>query len=422
MFKLLDLTNEQHDEFVKSHKYGDICQLSNWANVKAPFWYSKRVAVGNENDKIFGVGQLLFRKIPRTSMTICYVSRGFVCDYEDMEVVKSLLNETIKVAREEKAVVIKIDPIVEREIKPNLHKELEKLGFKHRGFTIGFSDYNPRFSMVTDISKDEDSVFKSFNSRAKTNIKKATKYGLSFETVGLDEVDKFIELMEITGKRDGFLTRSGEYLSNLIYEMQKTDDAFLVLIKMYPQTTIKILREEYNSILKELEKSNKKLDKLEEEDKIKNTKLQISEIKNRKEKISSLIGEIEPLTEKNDEVVLSGSILTFCGEKAYYLYGASSNDFRELLSNYFMQWEMIKFSKSRGCTSYDFGGISGIMNEGDKEYGLFDFKRRFNSEINEKIGEFDFVLKPIVFFTIDKMLLWVRKFKNNILSKIRNNH
>lgn len=417
MFKLLDLTNEQHDEFVKSHKYGDICQLSNWANVKAPFWYSKRVAVGDENDKIFGVGQLLFRKIPRTSMTICYVSRGFVCDYEDMEVVKALLNETAKIAREEKSVVIKIDPVVERKVKPNLHKELEKLGFKHRGFTVGFVDTQPRFAMVTDISADEDAVLKSFNSRAKTNIKKATKYGLSFEMVGLDEIHKFIKLMEITGKRDGFLTRSGEYLTKLVTEMEKGDDAFLVLIKMYPQTTIKILKDEYNSILKELEKTNKKLEKLEEEDKIKNAKLQISEIENRREKISSLIDEIEPLTKENKEVVLSGAILTFCGKKAYYLYGASSNDFRELLSNYFMQWEMIKFSKARGCTSYDFGGISGIMAEGDKEYGLFDFKRRFNSEINEKIGEFDLVLKPIVFFAMDKVLLWIKNFKTKMLKR-----
>lgn len=417
MFKLLDLTNEQHDEFVKSHKYGDICQLSNWANVKAPFWYSKRVAVGDENDKIFGVGQLLFRKIPRTSMTICYVSRGFVCDYEDMEVVRALLNETAKIAREEKSVVIKIDPVVERKVKPNLHKELEKLGFKHRGFTVGFVDTQPRFAMVTDISADEDAVLKSFNSRAKTNIKKATKYGLSFEMVGLDEIDKFIKLMEITGKRDGFLTRSGEYLTKLVTEMEKGDDAFLVLIKMYPKTTIKILKDEYNSILKELEKTNKKLEKLEEEDKIKNVKLQISEIENRKEKISLLIDEIEPLTEENKEVVLSGAILTFCGKKAYYLYGASSNDFRELLSNYFMQWEMIKFSKARGCTSYDFGGISGIMAEGDKEYGLFDFKRRFNSEINEKIGEFDLVLKPIVFFAMDKVLLWIKNFKTKMLKR-----
>lgn len=417
MFKLIDLTDAEHDAFVKSHKYGDMCQLSNWANVKAPLWYKRRVAVGDDNGNVVGAGQLLFRKIPRTNKTLCYISRGFVCDYDDMEVVKVLLEETIKIAKEEKSAVIKIDPIVERKVKPELHKDLEKLGFKHRGFSIGFVDTQPRFAMVTDISADEETVLKSFNSRAKTNIKKATKYGLSFEMVGLDEMDKFNNLMEITGKRDGFLTRSGEYLTKLVREMEKGDDAFLVLIKMYPQTTIKILQDEYSSILKELEKTNKKIEKLEDEEKIKNAKLQISEIENRKEKISSLIEEIEPLTAENKEVVLSGAILTFCGQKAYYLYGASSNDFRELLSNYFMQWEMIKFSKQRGCTSYDFGGISGIMSEDDKEYGLFDFKRRFNSEIHEKVGEFDYVLNSFVFFCIDTVFRTIKKLKTKMLKR-----
>lgn len=417
MFRLIELTDVQHDDFVKSHKYGDMCQLSNWANVKAPFWYKRRVAVGDDNGNILGVGQLLFRKIPKTKNTLCYISRGFVCDYDDMEVVKAILDETVKIAKAEKAAVIKIDPIVERKVKPELHKDLEKLGFKHRGFSIGFVDTQPRFAMVTDISADEETVLKSFNSRAKTNIKKATKYGLSFEIVGIDEIDKFNNLMEITGKRDGFLTRSGEYLTKLVTEMEKGNNAFLVLIKMYPQTTIKILQDEYSSILKELDKANKKIEKLEDEEKIKNAKLQISEIENRKEKIYSLIEEINPLTAENKEVVLSGAILTFCGKKAYYLYGASSNDFRELLSNYFMQWEMIKFSKERGCTTYDFGGISGIMSEGDKEYGLFDFKRRFNSEINEKVGEFDYVLNSFVFFCVDTVFRGIKKLKTRMLKR-----
>lgn len=417
MFNLMNLTDIEHDNFVKSHKYGDMCQLSNWANVKAPVWYSKRVAVGDENRNILGVGQLLFRKIPKTKNTLCYVSRGFVCDYDNIEVVKFLLDETVKVAKKEKSAVIKIDPVVERRIKPELHKDLEKLGFKHRGFSTGFVDTQPRFAMVTDISADEEIVLKSFNSRAKTNIKKATKCGLSFEMVEVDEIDKFNKLMEITGKRDGFLTRSGDYLTKLVKEMKKSDDAFLVLIKMYPQRTIKILKEEYTSILNELDKVNKKSEKVEDEEKIKNLKLQISEIENRKEKISTLIEEIEPLTEENREVVLSGAILTFCGKKAYYLYGASSNDFRELLSNYFMQWEMIKFSKQRGCTSYDFGGISGIMSEDDKEYGLFDFKRRFNSEIHEKVGEFDYVLNSFVFFCIDTVFKAIKKLKTKMLKR-----
>lgn len=412
MYKLIDISNDEYDKFVKSNKYGDLCQLSAWADVKAPYWYAKRIVMADENENIVATAQLLFRKIPKINRTICYISRGFVCDYDNMEIVKAILDFAVEVAKKEKSIFLTIDPIVERKDKPNLHKELEKIGFKHKGFTVGMVDFQPRFAMVTDISEDLDTVFKSFNSRAKTNIKKSIKYGLSFEIVDNSKVEEFSKLMEVTGKRDGFTARGKEYFERLLLSLQKTDDAFLVLIKMYPNITFEILKKEYNDILKEFSKTNDKILKTEDDKKLENLKLQLTEIENRKEKISNLISDIESLLEKNDPVLLSGSILTYCGKKAYYLYGASSDEYRELLSNYFMQWKMIEFSKERGCTSYDFGGISGIMDKDDHEYGLFDFKRRFNSEINEKIGEFNYILDPIMFFIFNKLLKTFRVLRN----------
>lgn len=398
MYKLIDISVQEYDKFVKEHKYGDICQISSWASVKAPFWYCKRLAMADESGKIVATAQLLFRKILKLNRTICYISRGFVCDYDDMKVVESILNFVKECAKEEKVVFFIIDPIVLRKDKPNLHIALQKLGFKHNGFTTGFVDVQPRFSMVTDISDDLDNVFKKFNPRAKTNIKKSIKYGLSFEMTDEKEISDFYNLMVTTGKRDEFSIRSKEYFEKLVFELKKTNDAFLVLIKMNPRLTYSILKKENEEILKELEKLNLKLSKTNEEKKIENIKLQILETEKRKEKNEKLLSQIEPLTIENKPVVLSGAILTYCGKKAYYLYGASSNNFRELLSNYFMQWKMMEFSKERGCTSYDFGGISGIMKKDDHEYGLFDFKNRFNSEVYEKIGQFDYILNPCMYF------------------------
>lgn len=408
MYKLIDISKEEYDKFVKEHKYGDLCQISSWADVKGLSWKSKRIVMKDENEKIVATAQMLFRKIPKLNKTVCYIPRGFVCDYDDIKVVKEILKFSLEIAKKERAAFLTIDPIVQRKDKPNLHEELKKLGFKHNGFTQGFVDLNPRFSMVTDISFSLDELLKKFNKRAQTNIKKSIKYGLSFEIASEKDILEFYNLMEITGKRDGFSIRSIEYFKRLITELKKTDDAFLVLIKMYPKVTLDILKKEYEQILKEYKKLQTKFSK-EENKENKNLNLQISEIENRKEKQEKLISKIEKKVLENKPIVLSGAILTYCGKKAYYLYGASSNDFRELLSNYFMQWKMMEFSKNRGCTSYDFGGISGIMKEDDHEFGLFDFKRRFNSEINEKIGQFDYILDPFVYF-IFKTYLKIIKF------------
>ena len=35
----------------------------------------------------------------------------------------------------------------------------------------------------------------------------------------------------------------------------------------------------------------------------------------------------------------------FAGKKSYYLYGASSNDYRDFLPNHHMQYEMMKYAE-----------------------------------------------------------------------------
>ncbi|MCR4735725.1 MAG: peptidoglycan bridge formation glycyltransferase FemA/FemB family protein, partial [Treponema sp.] len=62
-------------------------------------------------------------------------------------------------------------------------------------------------------------------------------------------------------------------------------------------------------------------------------------------------------TAQKDGFLLSGLILAICGRNAYYMYAASSMDKRECMPNYGLQWEVIRFARSRGCTKYDFMGI-----------------------------------------------------------------
>ena len=48
-------------------------------------------------------------------------------------------------------------------------------------------------------------------------------------------------------------------------------------------------------------------------------------------------------------IYLSGALLMFAGSKSYYLYGASSNDYRDFLPNHHMQYEMMKFAREHGA-------------------------------------------------------------------------
>lgn len=91
---------------------------------------------------------------------------------------------------------------------------------------------------------------------------------------------------------------------------------------------------------------------------------------------------------------LAGTLAFILGDKAWYLYGASSNKHRNMMPNYLLQWEMISWAKEQGCRMYDFRGVSGDLDENNPLFGLYRFKKGFNGVLTEFIGEWDFVYRP----------------------------
>lgn len=90
-----------------------------------------------------------------------------------------------------------------------------------------------------------------------------------------------------------------------------------------------------------------------------------------------------------------GAITTNYAGKCCYVYGASDNVHRDVMPNYLMQWEMIKWAIETKCTVYDFQGISGDFTEGSHMYGLYQFKRGFNGQVDELAGEFSYIYQPL---------------------------
>jgi len=92
---------------------------------------------------------------------------------------------------------------------------------------------------------------------------------------------------------------------------------------------------------------------------------------------------------------ISGIIDIIYGNKVWYLYGASSNEHRNLMPNYLLQWEMVKYAIQNKKDMYDFRGVSGIVDESHPQYGLYRFKKGFGAEFTEFIGELYIPFKPI---------------------------
>lgn len=85
------------------------------------------------------------------------------------------------------------------------------------------------------------------------------------------------------------------------------------------------------------------------------------------------------------------------GNKVWYLYGASSNEHRNLMPNYLLQWEGIKYAIKNKKDIYDFRGVTGITDTNYPQYGLYRFKKGFNAEFTEFIGEIYLSFKPLIY-------------------------
>ncbi len=111
---------------------------------------------------------------------------------------------------------------------------------------------------------------------------------------------------------------------------------------------------------------------------------------------------------------IAGTLAVYYGDKVWYLYGASSNQHRNLMPNYLLQWNMMKWALEKGCKIYDFRGVSGDLSEDNPLYGLYRFKKGFNGDFVEFVGEFDYIFNKPIHFLIEKGELLIRKSRKTL--------
>jgi len=92
---------------------------------------------------------------------------------------------------------------------------------------------------------------------------------------------------------------------------------------------------------------------------------------------------------------LAGMYVFTFGEKYWYMYGASSDEKRNLKPNYVLQWEVMRWAKQRGLTHYDMVGVPKPeeLNESSSLWNVYKFKEGFGGELVDSLGCYDLPVK-----------------------------
>ncbi|MFV8184965.1 lipid II:glycine glycyltransferase FemX [Streptomyces sp. AF1B] len=99
--------------------------------------------------------------------------------------------------------------------------------------------------------------------------------------------------------------------------------------------------------------------------------------------------------------LVAATLLVRVGAHAWYSYGASSTEKREVRGSNACQWAMIRDSLAAGCDTYDLRGITPTLYADDPHVGLIQFKVGTGGQAVRYVGEWDLPLRPMVYRAFD---------------------
>ncbi len=117
-------------------------------------------------------------------------------------------------------------------------------------------------------------------------------------------------------------------------------------------------------------------------------------------------GDAALILAEHEGTPLAGIMVFKQGQTAWYLYGASSNDKRNLMASYGVQWEAIRWAKDCGCSQYDMWGVpdededvleAGFQQRSDGLWGVYGFKRGWGGSVVRSAGAWDKIYNPLVY-------------------------
>jgi lipid II:glycine glycyltransferase (peptidoglycan interpeptide bridge formation enzyme) len=115
-------------------------------------------------------------------------------------------------------------------------------------------------------------------------------------------------------------------------------------------------------------------------------------------------GVFSMLFARKEGVLIAAITLVRVGNTCWYLHGASSNEHRNVMATYLLQWEGIRCAKEWGCRVYDFRAVPDILREDQDMYGVYRFKEGFGGHQLTTMDTFAQPYRPGLF------ALWQSRF------------
>jgi lipid II:glycine glycyltransferase (peptidoglycan interpeptide bridge formation enzyme) len=327
-----------------------VLQSWGWGELKAQFgWHVERV------EAEAGCAQVLFRALPGGLGSLAYVPRGPAVDFGDAGGVRALLEALRPAARRRRAICLKIEPNCEEG--PELEATLRGLGFRPSP-----QEVQPRRTILVDLEGEPEAWLARMRQKTRYNVRLAERKGVCVRSGDEGDLPAFYRLMVMTAERDRFAVHSQEYYAA----------AHRLFV---PAGQGRLLLAEYGGEGDEASAQTSS-------------------------------GVLTPPTSwgVQEPRLLAGLVAFAVGDTACYMYGASSDEGRNLMPAYLLQWEAMRWAREQGCRTYDLWGVpdeeeetleAQFADRSDGLWGVYRFKRGFGGRVVRMAGAWDLVYAPL---------------------------
>ncbi len=332
-----------------------ILQSWAWGEFKARHGWRAIRLLFHQGGEAVAAASVLERKLPRLPVSVLYVPKGPILDWNDTDLAAGVLAELEHLARRRRAMFLKIDPDVYypdassppvREIggRPANAPQVARL-LAARRWHISGEQIQFRNTLLLDLTRSEEDLLAAMKQKSRYNLRLAMRRGVTVRQGTVADLEIFYQLYAETARRDGFPIRPPDYYRDAWGSFLEAGQALL------------------------------------------------------------LLAEVE------GEVV-AGLILFVFGATAWYMYGASSDRHRERMPNYLLQWEAIRRARALGCTLYDLWGAPDTLTESDPMWGVVRFKLGLGGQLVRGLGAWDLPLNRggyrLYTVIIPRYLGWLR--------------
>ena len=401
--EFLKLDAKEFDEFALNHPLGGFWQSSDMAHMQEKNGSLTYYVGVKENGKLLGASMLTLKKI-HLGYYFARSLRGPLLDYGNEELVNFFMREVFSFLKNKKVLFYHIDPYLplnyidlEGRVKEDgphnmsVVELLKELGFKHEGFVKGIDNSKePRYIYTIPLKgKSEDELLNSFERKCMRSGKKAQKYKVEVEELQRDELYILDEVVAKTSERRGFAWRDNTYHQRLYDAFHAKGHVKFLVAKIDLKNYEADLKADLAKEEAAYEDACRHLLKVESAKMIKKRDLAQEQNTGLKAKLE----DAKKMKEEDGEVLnLASGIFFVYGREILCLMSGVYEKYMRFCAPYMLHYTMMEECIKRGMERYNLYGTSGIFDESADDYGVFLFKKGFNGQVEELIGDFEIVL------------------------------